>query len=753
MNASDAGEKAGTEGGSMSSGSLVAQPPNYDFTSVAVGSMATATFTIQNTGDAVQLGSWSAVTVAAPFSFKVGTCPSGAALAAKASCTVSVTFAPTAMGPASTMVTLPYMDAGGAAASVVLSVSGSAPETACTSAASTSTYSSIGSGTPGDPYVICNAGQLASLSSTQAAWKSSYRLGADIDLSGMSFTPIGTSMNPFHGTFDGAGHTIANLTLSMASKSYVGLFGNVVGAASEIRHLSVVGANIVGGYSTGIIAGSVDRGRIIDCSTSGTVQGGDEVGGVIGAGLSVAVAISSSHSSATVTGTSNVGGLAGATQEGALVANSYATGDVSGTARVGGLVGTAHASTLRNSYATGNVTGTTSMADRVGGLVGESCSLIQLSFATGNVQATGTTTGSAGPLLGFRPCGAEEETYAAQGATCTRGSSTCPADTSGLTLVPASTLQDTTKLPLSAWDFKTMWTAVSGGYPTLSPTLWDATTWSGCGANGSTPHVATGVGTAEQPYVICSAAQFASLGGDNPWWASTNSKITAVLYFIQMADIDLTGTTLQPIGTNVPFEGVYDGQGYKLSNFTLNSGAKQVALFGNAQNAHLQRIAAVNGNVTATASTATAMIVGGDFGTLNDSYATGKVQGPTGVGGLSGGTHNVVDCYSAANVTATNGPAAGIDGAGGSDVGAFDCFTASNVMGTGGGDFLVAGGNSGGTAGCFYDGSKTCTGCSTKLGMAIPNASYLYSDANAPLSKWDFDNVWVQRTNDYPDLR
>jgi hypothetical protein len=129
------------------------------------------------------------------------------------------------------------------------------------------------------------------------------------------------------------------------------------------------------------------------------------------------------------------------------------------------------------------------------------------------------------------------------------------------------------------------------------------------------------------------------------------------------------------------------------------------------------------------------------------------VQGPTHVGGVSGGTHNVLNCYSAATVTATSGSAAGLDGTGGSDITAGDSFAASTIVATSGGDYLVAQSSSNAISDCFYDGSKTCTGCSTKLGTAISAPSYLYTSSNAPMSHWDFDNVWQQRANDYPDLR
>ena len=41
-------------------------------------------------------------------------------------------------------------------------------------------------------------------------------LGADLDLAGVTWTPIGNSTNSFNGIFDGNGKVIKNLTVLMA---------------------------------------------------------------------------------------------------------------------------------------------------------------------------------------------------------------------------------------------------------------------------------------------------------------------------------------------------------------------------------------------------------------------------------------------------------------------------------------------------------------------------------------------------------
>jgi hypothetical protein len=83
-------------GGSSSQGNLTASPSSLSFGSTAVGATSTGTVTVSNSGSAAV--SMTSVGVTGPFS-ETNNC--GTSLAAGASCTVTVTFAPTAAGSAS----------------------------------------------------------------------------------------------------------------------------------------------------------------------------------------------------------------------------------------------------------------------------------------------------------------------------------------------------------------------------------------------------------------------------------------------------------------------------------------------------------------------------------------------------------------------------------------------------------------------------------------------------------------------------
>ena len=94
-----------------------------------------------------------------------------------------------------------------------------------------------GSGTVGDPYLIATATDLQTLSADPNDWGDHFRMTGDLDLTGVSLTPIGNDTVRFMGTLDGSGYTISNFGISSTGIDYVGLFGYVEGAEAEIRDL------------------------------------------------------------------------------------------------------------------------------------------------------------------------------------------------------------------------------------------------------------------------------------------------------------------------------------------------------------------------------------------------------------------------------------------------------------------------------------------------------------------------------------
>lgn len=155
-----------------------------------------------------------------------------------------------------------------------------------------------------------------------------YKLTADIDMSGVSFTPL----PDFTGSLDGQGHVIRNLTFNNANQDQAALFSTIHGAT--IKNLGIEGANIVGNANAAAIVGRACGGTIQSCYVANSyIEGRDHVG--------------------SITGDMNVNDNVGVTisdclSDARLKTRSY---------QVGGLVGVANGGTIQNCYFSGTIDG------------------------------------------------------------------------------------------------------------------------------------------------------------------------------------------------------------------------------------------------------------------------------------------------------------------------------------------------------------------------------------------------------------
>ena len=99
--------------------------------------------------------------------------------------------------------------------------------------------------------------------------------------------PIGTTENPYQGTFDGQGHTISGLYIDDNTTNNVGLFGNVAPEA-VIKNLGVTDSYIAGNENVGAICGK-SEGTIVNCYTVSEVKGSKNVNPLVGAKETAAV--------------------------------------------------------------------------------------------------------------------------------------------------------------------------------------------------------------------------------------------------------------------------------------------------------------------------------------------------------------------------------------------------------------------------------------------------------------------------------
>ncbi|MDN3723258.1 T9SS type A sorting domain-containing protein [Aequorivita sp. SDUM287046] len=256
-----------------------------------------------------------------------------------------------------------------------------------------------------DEFTLTSAETLAGLSQLVADGNSfegkTILIGADIDLDGNLWSPIGVEFNiPFSGTVNGNDYKISNVWVNMPSIPMAGLFGHTDGASFSNINLDT--AYIIGEDNTGaLVANLYNGGSIINCSAINVdVTGEYTTGGLVG-GFLTNSSISKSYSIGSVNGFAQVGGLAGTGWDNVTVTECYSEGTVTAEVLTGGLIGSfpfafSGQSVVDNSYSRAAVV---SLMDRAGGLIGggDNALLIKNSYATGTV----TAPDSAGAIIGL----------------------------------------------------------------------------------------------------------------------------------------------------------------------------------------------------------------------------------------------------------------------------------------------------------------------------------------------------------------
>ena len=270
-----------------------------------------------------------------------------------------------------------------------------------------------GTGTEEDPYLIATASDLAAVAGDLSAC---YRLDADIDLSGVDWTPIGTythtgnkdadngTVNPdlpdpdipdeanaFTGIFDGGSHTISNLTVGAADGYCVGLFGCIANA--HIYNLTLDSVTVDGERMAGAVAGYTYNSRLTAVSLTGT----NTITGYNGEGRNAEM----------------IGGMLGRGKD-SLIDSCAARARIilmDGARNAGILCGDLETSSVINGYATGTLTAGTDCYG-LGGISGSAFGSEEVINCTAeNVRiVTGDNARMVGGLLGYAG-GYEDETY------------------------------------------------------------------------------------------------------------------------------------------------------------------------------------------------------------------------------------------------------------------------------------------------------------------------------------------------------
>lgn len=455
-----------------------------------------------------------------------------------------------------------------------------------------------GQGTKTKPYLVESADTLQGLSASVAAgetYEGQYiALGADIDLSGVDYTPIGSKDAAFSGTFDGKGYTISNMTIGTAeaptTAAYTGLFGYVNRNAEicnvNLTKVSIVSAATAANYNGALIGFSKNKtssdpaeGAIVDnCHVSGSIvvnTNGEAItmtGGLIGMSNQFSQTTNSSADVDIIANTGekngNVGGLIGFSSINGLVMNCLAAGDVSldsastGSNNVGGVFGGANGVVYNNV-----VSGAVSAAQEdtsVGAIAGSASATTMLSECYFDSDKTAKNIGDNSAVEGSNAAVGKTTGELAAAATAEQlnGNLSKKSRTAFVAeaeeKAPEKADWEQAKNTVSEQDCYE-WTVADGALA-ISDTLY-------ANANVDSDIFASGSGTAEDPYIISTEEQLRNFA------TSLTDKLDYTGTYIALGnDIALSSKMWMPVGSgDNAFNGSFDGRGYSITGLTIGS--------------------------------------------------------------------------------------------------------------------------------------------------------------------------------------
>ncbi|MBN1187877.1 MAG: PASTA domain-containing protein, partial [Bacteroidales bacterium] len=413
---------------------------------------------------------------------------------------------------------------------------------------------------------------------------------------------------------------------------------------------------------------------------------------------------------------SDVGGLVGFNQ--GKVTNCYSRGKVNGYYGVGGFVGE-NLGTVTDCYNNSSVTG---ISD-IGGLVGVNMGKVINSYSTGVVDGDDFIGG----LIGSYSLGSVIN-------------SVWDMDTSGLSEsnggigLTTNEMRDPYMLGLNGFANDPNWILDAGNdYPRLA--------WEGsAGEIIPKPSInwLEGSGIAEDPYLIDKAEQLILLGKASILCNAHFKLCTDINLDPKLLEIDIFEKALIPF-----FNGIFDGNGYTVSNIVIDGGY-YLGLFSRLENSaevrnlgiedanvvsyegHSGALAGLNlgiinnCNVTSTVSGSGSSdyiggLVGSNYGIITNSNSTCVVSGNWYIGGLVGNNEgNVTNCYST-GIVSGNWYIGGLIGSNMFDNEVINCYSTGTVSG----DHYNVGGLVGGNLGKVFRCYSTSTASGGETGDSI----------------------------------
>ncbi|MCX5635236.1 MAG: hypothetical protein NTW55_05295 [Planctomycetota bacterium] len=255
-----------------------------------------------------------------------------------------------------------------------------------------------------------------------------------------------------------------------------------------------------------------------------------------------------------------------------------------------------------------------------------------------------------------------------------------------------------------------------------------------------------GTGEPNNPYKIAAKADLLALAANTADYGKC---------FTLTADVNLQGQVFSNaiIASDASFTGTFNGNGHKISNFTINGGSNDyLGLFGFVDTDGLVENLGIE-NFAVSGTSCLGGLAGWNFGNISNCYSTGTVSGTSFAGGLVGlsDNGNIGQCYSMSAVSGDGWSIGGLVGRN-YNAGINNCYSAGKVSSSAGSLFvggLVGSNDSGSVLGSFWDmntsGQKASSGGE---GKTTTEMKMLLTFTSAPAS-WDFTNETANGTNDY----
>jgi hypothetical protein len=314
-----------------------------------------------------------------------------------------------------------------------------------------------GQGTESDPFLISSRAHLEELAKmvNGGTTYEGYHFKLTADLTGIT-TIIGNAEAFFSGIFDGDGHTVELNINSIGD--YAGVFGNLHGAT--VKNTKVNGRIVAPfSYFAGGICGYASNSTISNCYNTVSISS-SRAGGICGQGGTISNCYNTGSISASIE-SSIVGGICG---QSGTISNCYNTGSISASIAgsiAGGICGSD--GTISNCYNTGNI----SASSYAGGICGSNGRVISNCFAA-NATITATNSSDAGRIEGSGRGGITNcHALTSMKLNDLEQHSMNAGSKDGADSEEADFKNKSWLTSVLEWDFETVWTIGSSGWPIL----------------------------------------------------------------------------------------------------------------------------------------------------------------------------------------------------------------------------------------------------------------------------------------------